>query len=151
MVFILTSLCIITLPIRIYLEYGDTRHVYSIILMYKDLLIKWHHVLLGIVLFLNMYIIFDYIKTIKINKILVFSDKYSYSIYLVHQIFILGTYSLLFISSNLFLNISVIIFITIISGILLHSFTNLIIKINYGTILKPFIIKFKRFFNYSST
>lgn len=86
---------------------------------------SYHHALCGIVLFLIMKNIF---KKVKHNKVLELSDKYSYYIYLVHQLFILNDYSFLNKTNSLFLNIIIIIILTLVSAIVLHYITN---KINY--------------------
>ena len=67
-------------------------------------IINYGHVVLGSVLFIVLYKIMNSCH-IGENIILDFSDKYSYYIYLVHQIFILNSFSVLFLTKNLFINI----------------------------------------------
>ena len=88
-------------------------------------LILWSHVLIGI----SIFKILLNIKEVKYNKFLYFIDKYSYYFYLVHQIFILNSFSLMkysFVTS---------LFATIISGVLLF-FITLVLKKLYHILLK---------------
>lgn len=64
--------------------------------------VHYSHALIGIALFLALKQLF---AKVKCNKFLALSDRYSYLIYLVHQIFILNMYSLLFVTDYLALNI----------------------------------------------
>ena len=87
----------------------------------------WHHLLIGISLFLVMLTFFEKRK-IKSNKLIDWLDNYSYYIYLVHQIFILNTFSLLRITDFLILNIAIIIFLIIIASVILERITHIINK-----------------------
>ena len=119
---------IIFFPIRILVQYYNNANIIKYI-DYFNIGIgdftSYHHALCGIVLFLIMKNIF---KKVKHNKVLELSDKYSYYIYLVHQLFILNDYSFLNKTNSLFLNIIIIIILTLVSAIVLHYITN---KINY--------------------
>ena len=53
---------------------------------------QYAHVLLGVSIFLVIYI---FLKNVEYNSILVLSDKYSYYIYIVHQLLILSPFSLM--------------------------------------------------------
>lgn len=119
-------LTIITLPLRIMVQYYENNTLISLINYFRigiDNFISYNHGLLGITLFL-LIIIFT--KKIKYNTILYYSDKYSYYIYLVHQIFILNDYSLLHITNSLTINILLISLITIIAAILLYYLTKIL-------------------------
>lgn len=122
-VFILTILFLIP---RMIIQYYPSYWPYPSLLQYESLITTISHVFIGSSLFLLMYMIFYKIK-IKENVILKFSDKYSYYIYLVHQIFILNTFSLLWITSSLFINVIIILSVTIISALVLFNITKLVI------------------------
>lgn len=86
----------------------------------KGLLIHitdYSHAFLGYSITMLLMILF---KNIKGSRILQFSDRYSYAIYLVHQLFILSPLTLLNISDNKVINISLALCAIIISGVLLH-------------------------------
>lgn len=89
-------------------------------------IMDYGHVLLGSILFITLYKLFNKIN-IKYNIILKFSDKYSYYIYLVHQVFILYSFSLLFITNYLLLNLVLIFIAIIISAVVLEHLCTLII------------------------
>ena len=61
------------------------------------------------------------LRNIKQSKVLQFSDKYSYEIYLVHQLFILSPLNLLVITGNIVLNIVVTTVVILVTGILLKK------------------------------
>lgn len=58
-------------------------------------------------------------KSLKGNSFLRLSDKYSYSIYLVHQLFILSPFALMSISKHVYVNIILVLVAIITSGYLL--------------------------------
>lgn len=126
--------CILTTPLVIYLEYFYNKSLFSPLYPYKDILFAWNHTLLGMSLFLAMYMIFERIyrdKTSRtVEKVLHGSDKYSYSIYLTHQIFILGQFSLLNITPAKFINIILIILCAVISGMGLQKLNR---RLPYGS------------------
>ena len=53
---------------------------------------KYAHVMLGVMIFLVLYRLF---RNAKRNIVVELSDKYSYYVYLVHHIFILGPFTIL--------------------------------------------------------
>lgn len=55
-----------------------------------------------------------------LKKILDFSDKYSYDIYLAHMIYVKGVLSVMFLTKFLILNYLIGLFLSIISGIILY-------------------------------
>lgn len=87
------------------------------------MIINYGHVFLGVILFILFYKTFNKLK-IKENFILKFSDKYSYYIYLTHQIFILNRFSVLSLTKNTGLNILFIFLLSFISGVLLKFIYN---------------------------
>lgn len=86
-----------------------------------DLFTKYAHGVLGVALFLVLYLLF---KNVKSSALLWFSDKYSYHIYLVHQVFILGPFSLMALSDYLFVNVFIICCLILLSGVLLNIISN---------------------------
>ena len=123
---LLIMILIIFLPIRIYIEFNLLNSSNFLILKFCD----GYHVLLGSSIFVILYRIFsNYDLKEKTKKILDFFDKYSYFIYLVHQIFILNKYSCLFITDYLIVNVIIIILSSILSAICLFKLNKLIIKI----------------------
>lgn len=76
------------------------------------------HMFLGYSLSMLMMIL---LRNIKQSKVLQFSDKYSYEIYLVHQLFILSPLTLLVITDNIVLNIVVTTVVILVTGILLKK------------------------------
>lgn len=89
----------------------------------------WNHAFLGILLFYTMILSFRLIferrsidKNYFINSLLNQSNKYSYCVYIFHQIIILGKFSLVFITPILFLNIFIIIICALVGGIILQKF-----------------------------
>ena len=101
---ITTVAALILLPLRLYVQYG----IYILPLpgwdMIKTQITEWHHSLLGVALFFILLQLFKK-KEVKYNNLLKFTDKYSYCIYLVHQVFIMGTFSLLQITDFVVINI----------------------------------------------
>lgn len=98
---------------------------------YKSHIIEYGHVFLGSVIFIFLLFLFNKIE-IKDNSVLRFSDRYSYYIYLVHQVFILGPFSFLFKTNYLPVNIILIILLTVSGAIILEYICSLI----SGTIKK---------------
>lgn len=91
-------------------------------------IINYGHVLLGSLLFISLYEILSMLK-LKENRILTFSDKYSYEIYLVHQIFILNSFSVLFLTKSLAINIILILLLSVLSAIILKKVSDFFIAL----------------------
>ena len=110
------GLAIVLLPIRLYFQYGMINNVESeTVKILLNHIVEWHHSLLGIALFFIMLIIFEKIQ-VKKGKIVSFFEQKSYCIYLVHQIFILNTFSMLHLTDVLVLNIILILIAIVISA-----------------------------------
>ena len=109
---IFSIIAVITNVLRIYFVYiikiGDNEKV--------DLFVKYARGFLGIAIFLILYSLF---KNIKYNAVLKFSDKYSYHIYLVHMVFILGPLTLMRITKSVPLNIIIICCCIVVSALVL--------------------------------
>ena len=118
---IMIILSLTTLPFKLMYSYNifviDT--LYNIFLPCKKLICDFNHVFIGSAIFIILYNIFNKIS-IKKNLILDSSDKYSYYIYLTHQLFILNSFSILFLTKYNIVNICLIFTCSIISGIILH-------------------------------
>ena len=56
---------------------------------------NYNHVMLGVFIFLILKVIFEKVNLNRIRKLLKLSDVYSFEVYLVHQLLILGPFSLL--------------------------------------------------------
>lgn len=94
---------------------------------------QYAHGLLGITIFLVLYGAF---KNIGRNVVLQISDRYSYYIYLVHEVFILGPLTMMNLTSNITFNVIFICCCILASGILLEKVTiNINIFIQNITVL----------------
>ena len=96
----------------------------SILNSNANTIINYGHVMLGSVLFIAFYKILNSCH-IRENIILDFSDKYSYYIYLVHQIFILNSFSVLFLTKSLFINILLILLFSILSAMIIKVISDI--------------------------
>lgn len=85
-----------------------------------DLFTKYAHGFLGVSIFLVLYGVF---RSVKGNAVLRFSDRYSYYIYLVHQIFILGPMSLMTLVSDRVVNMAIICSCILVAGYCLEKET----------------------------
>lgn len=79
----------------------------------------------GSLIFLILYRIYVYYNISRDFFLIKYIDKYSYEIYLTHHLFILGPFSLLFYTINIYINILIIILMTLISAFLLKYITNI--------------------------
>lgn len=116
--YILSSITIIMNLLRIYYEYINPRS--STLL---NLFINYSHALLGISITFIFIISF---RKIKWNALLDLSDKYSFYIYIVHQLFILSPFSLLTITNDTLLNWLITIISILLSAILLKLVSNIV-------------------------
>ena len=69
-------------------------------------------------------------KNIKESWFLEYSDKYSYEIYLVHQLFILSPLTLLTTTNNSIINVSLTIFVIFLSGYILNKLHNTLLSLS---------------------
>lgn len=95
---------------------------------------RYAHCMLGIMLFVLLKIFFDHFKKYlcRIEKFLKISDKYSYDIYLVHNIFILGQYSVLALFQNKAMAVISVFLFTVIASFILNKVGNIINREGYG-------------------
>ena len=93
-------------------------------------LTDYSHLFLGLTLTLLLMLLFNHIR---MNTILSWSDKYSYTVYLVHQLFILSPMTLLNVFDAKIYSLTLTIFIIFISGVLLKALST---KLEYVLFLK---------------
>lgn len=126
--FIICMAAIVFNAIKIYYCYfykSELAGVFALIFAYFK---SYTHVVLG----LSIFLLFIHLcNNVKYNKILSFSDKYSYEIYLVHALFILSPLNLIFISDYVILNIVMAIVSTIICGMLLKYISSYISSVKF--------------------
>lgn len=87
----------------------------------------YSHALLGYSITMLLMIAF---REIKESRILEYSDKYSYEIYLVHQLFILSPLTLLTTTNNSIINVSLTIFVIFLSGYILNKLQNTLLSLS---------------------
>lgn len=66
---------------------------------------NYNHVMLGVFIFLLLKVIFEKVDLTKVQKLLKLSDEYSFEVYLVHHLLILGPFSLLALTGYSLVNI----------------------------------------------
>lgn len=94
-----------------------------------DLFYQYEHACFGITIFLCLYSFFSKIKGDFINKrfvLLEFTDTYSYDIFITHYLYILSPFTLMKLTNSSFLNITVIIIVTLMSALLLHKIVTIV-------------------------
>jgi peptidoglycan/LPS O-acetylase OafA/YrhL len=102
--FLFLVISIVMNGIQIYFNNTIIASINTKSIWYNDFC-SYAHVSLGISIFLVLYILLGYINFGKFKIILSLSDQYSYEIYLVHQIFILGPFCLEKFTSYIVINI----------------------------------------------
>lgn len=126
----ITMLFIIVIPFAfIYQENIEIYKTFPNILnSHSGVIIQYGHVLLGSVLFIYLYKLFDNFN-MKYNTLLDFFDKYSFYIYLVHQIFILNSFSILYLTDNITINIILIFVLSFLFGMMVKRLNNIVINL----------------------
>lgn len=116
-------LTMVTLLVRLYFTYIKSIDSININNLFNNYFVNWQHTLLGMCIFVSLYYIFSSNKNLNNTnfKLLDIISKYSYEIYLVHQIFILGPLSILFLSKCLIFNLLVIFILIILFSILINK------------------------------
>ncbi len=109
--YILSSVCFVANAVRIVFKYLLQHYFWGF-----NYFEQYSHVLLGISIFLIIYIL---LKNIKKSNLLIISDKYSYYIYIVHQLLILSPFSLMAITPYMYLNWILVVFGIVVLAILL--------------------------------
>ncbi|RHV39241.1 acyltransferase [Ruminococcus sp. OM05-10BH] len=69
---------------------------------------NYNHVMLGVFIFLLLKVIFEKVDLNGIGKLLKLSDAYSFEVYLVHQLLILGPFSLMALTGYSLINILIV-------------------------------------------
>lgn len=96
---------------------------------------KYSHLLLGVAIFLTILIVF---KNMTRRVFLDLSDKYSYYIYIVHQLFILSPFSLMEATTIMFVNWLIVLITIVISAIILKYISDKVTSFMNKKILKTF-------------
>lgn len=89
------------------------------------------HVFGGIALYFIGYWFFQKLRLDQCMSMIKILDRYSFHVYITHQIFVLGAFSMIDITGNLFINIVLILLLVIASALLLNKISEqitLIIK-----------------------
>ncbi len=80
------------------------------------------HVFLGVALFcFGRILLHPFCRFNLIQRILQLSDRYSYQIYLTHHFFILGPFTLMALTANSWLNVLIILMLTVLTAVLLQK------------------------------
>ena len=116
LVILISVFAVITLPVRLIVQYGGGDIQLWGWSFIRTQITDWHHTMLGVAIFFMLLLLLSG-TNVKYIQLLKLSDKYSYCVYLVHQIFILNTFSLLYITEYIVVNI-----ILIFSGIIISAF-----------------------------
>lgn len=127
----LASVTVVMNAVRIYFKYINPGTFFKF-----DLFVKYAHAFLGISIVLVFIVL---LKNIKRNIILDLSDKYSFFIYIVHQFFILGPFTLMNLTNSIPLNIFIVMCAVLASAILLKFIAGIVEKYFDKTInfIKP--------------
>ena len=110
--------------LKIYLLYVNSISLNGVVLSIFNRFKSYSHLLLGLAIFLTLL----KLPNIKYNKVLSFSDKYSFEIFIVHCLFIRGSFHLLYITDYNILNTIIAIFCTIIASVLYKKICKCIYK-----------------------
>lgn len=95
--------------VQIYVDYYQTVSLSGSVRKLYNLLCDYNHVWLGVFFFLVLKEIFDKFEFSKnLRRSLEITDKYSYETYLVHQFLVLGPFTLMALTSNLVVNIFIV-------------------------------------------
>lgn len=119
----ISILTIITLLIRIYFTYIDMIEYHEFNNIFNKYFVNWQHTLLGCFIFITLYYLFNlnqFFYEKKIN-VLNFISEYSYEIFLVHQVIIIGPLSILFLTNSLIVNIVLIFIIVTIVAVIIYE------------------------------
>lgn len=123
-------LCIFANGIRIYFKYILHLKTGSLFSYFEN----YAQLILGLAIFLTLYIAF---KNIKNNRIFKLSDKYSYSVYIVHQFFILSPFNLMAITFINPFNWIIVLAAVAVSSLILKYISEKILRYSVKR-LKPF-------------
>lgn len=126
---IIVALSVLIVPLSIVVQERLVDNLPKEILDYETIIIGYGHVLIGSLIFMGLYKIYPKkLNNKALKKMLDFSDKFSFHIYLVHQIFILNTFSILRLTSNKFVNVALIFMASFVVGVVYFYFSKFIMK-----------------------
>ena len=103
--------------LKVYLKYIKSFSSEGMIGLLYNYFLSYTHLLLGAALFLIIYVLTDKMKQ---NTLLRVSDKYSYCIYLVHQLFILSSFSLVELTGSVTINVLLTLIVVFVFAFLLY-------------------------------
>lgn len=106
----------------------------------SSIISSWTHVAIGSALFILLYDLLNKLN-LKYTNFIKFCDTYSYHIYLVHQVFILGTFSIISLIPFTLLGIALAIAVSIIAGANLYYLTWFLQTYNPILLLKNKLIR----------
>ncbi len=128
--FVIAGGCILLNSIQIILDYVLKLELNGVLARLYIRYCHYAHVTLGVALFIVLKSIFfrlfknGYSSSIK--KLCLYSDKYSYDIYLVHQFVILGPFSLMQFTEIIGINLMLILGIIVVSAIIVNFISDYI-------------------------
>ena len=102
---------------------------WDILLDYSDGLNKFFHVLLALLCVLLPIIISNKINVIKVPYCVSLFDKYSYYVYITHHIFLLGPFSLAFITNSIYINVMIILVAICLSSYVLKKISDRFVEL----------------------
>lgn len=111
---IISGVTILSVGIKIYLVYINPIQFNGILDSIFNMFKFYSHLLLGLTIFLLLL----KLPNIRYNKLLSFSDKYSYEIYIVHALFTRGVFHLLYLTNYIPLNVLIAVCSLIIAGVI---------------------------------
>lgn len=119
----ISIITVTTLLIRLYFTYISPIESIKLNNVFNNYFVNWQHTLLGYFIFIAIYYNFSLNcnSNNTIFKLLNTISKYSYEIYLVHQIFIIGPISILFLTKYLTLNLTIIFVLITLLAILINK------------------------------
>ena len=82
---------------------------------------NYNHVMLGVFIFLLLKVIFEKVNLSRVGKLLILSDAYSFEVYLVHVILILGPFSLLALTRYSLVNILIMLLVVCVLAFVLKK------------------------------
>ncbi len=120
------SLAIILNGVRIYLKYFHTLSGAGLLVKLFTFIEPYCHLLLGVALFLGLYLAFSRLGACILNTL---SDKYSFYVYIVHLLFILSPFSTMSLFDFAPLNVLITVVLILGGAIILHLTSNFILTL----------------------
>ena len=98
-------------------------------ILHNGLWNRWLHVTSGVLAVVLITALAKYLDFSSGKRILSTIDRYSYEVYITHQILILGPFSILYLSEYHFVNVLLILVLTSLMAYMLHKISNKLIHI----------------------